>query len=276
VGHRAWRTSPFVFFLVLFRQRGNQRVVGKTIAVTGRGGTGKTAFTALAARYLDAPPLLIDADPDQSLASMLGVDLRDSGVKTISDILYELQDGSRFKELQSMPMPERIEYLLHLSCLYESDAFDLLTLGFKWTRGCYCHPNDILRSLVPELARNYTYTVVDSPAGLEHINRRIMASIDEVFVIMDPSIKALRNLERLTEIAAQIGIAIGRAYLVAGHQVPEGMEERLRHVEGARYVGKVAHDTALMEYDWAGRSLLELPDDSPACSSVRAILERTG
>ena len=248
--------------------------MGKTIAVTGRGGTGKTAFTALAARYLDAPPLLIDADPDQSLGSMLGVDLRESEVKTISDILYELQDGSRFKELQSMPMAERIEYLLHLSCLYESEAFDLLTLGFKWTRGCYCHPNDVLRSLIPELARNYAYTVVDSPAGLEHVNRRILARIDEVFVVMDPSVKAVRNLARLREIAAQIDINLGSVYLVAGHEFPDGMTGSLREVGGGRYVGKVARDPALMEYDWAARSLLELPDDSPACASVRTILQQ--
>jgi len=250
--------------------------VGKKIVVTGRGGTGKSTFTALAVRCLDSPPLLIDADPDQSLASMLGVDLQQEGINTISDALYQLQDRNSQQELQSMRLKDKIEYLLHLSCLYESEAFDLLSLGVKWTKGCYCQPNNILRSLIPELAGSYAYTIVDSPAGLEHLNRRVVDRVDDAFVIMDPASKSVRNLERLRDIAAKIGIQLRNIYLVANHRFTDETQERLREVEGGRYLGKLEQDQAVLEYDWHGRSLLELPDDSPACTSVRAILKEAG
>ena len=65
--------------------------MGKLIVVTGRGGSGKTAFAALATRFLPTPQLLIDADADQSLAAMLGIDLEESGISTISDVLYDIR-----------------------------------------------------------------------------------------------------------------------------------------------------------------------------------------
>jgi CO dehydrogenase maturation factor len=170
--------------------------MGKTIVSTGRGGAGKSTFAALAVRHLKTPPLLIDADPDQSLAQLLGVDLADAGVNTISDVLYKLQKPDSYKELGSRRLAEKIEYLLNLSCLYESARFDLITLGVKWTRGCYCAPNDVLQSVLPGLAQDYEYTILDSPAGLEHVNRRIVNKVDDVFVLIDSSAKAVRNAER--------------------------------------------------------------------------------
>ena len=130
--------------------------MGKLIVVTGRGGSGKTAFAALATKYLPTPQLLIDADADQSLAAMLGVDLKETGISTISDVLYDIQTSAGDSaNLGTMPLPQKIEYLLQMSCLYESNDFDLLSIGVKWTQGCYCFPNEILRTILPELGKSY-------------------------------------------------------------------------------------------------------------------------
>ncbi len=250
--------------------------MAKLIVSTGRGGVGKSTFAALAVRHLKSPPLLIDADPDQSLAQLLGVDLAAEDVNTISDVLYRLQKPDGYKELGSMPLAEKIEYLLSLSCLYESPRFDMITLGVKWTRGCYCAPNNILQSVLPSLARDYSYAVVDSPAGLEHVNRRIVREVDDVFVLIDPSAKALRNARRLSEIAETIGVTYRDLYLVGNHRFSEAAEQKLGELDGAKYLGRIEPDEDVERFDWEGRSLLELPEDSPASRSVAAILRKAG
>ena len=250
--------------------------MAKIIVSTGRGGTGKTTFVAIAARFLDSPPLLIDADPDQSLAAMLGLSLDPETVPTISDVLYSLQDTKRHQELGAMPLAEKIQYLLQASCLYESRHFDMITLGVKWTRGCYCHPTDILRAVLPELARAYAYCMIDAPAGLEHVNRRIVSNVDDIFAIVGPSAKSLENTRRLQEISENVGLSYRNLYLVGNHRFPEGREESLKGFDGATYVGKIGDDNSVAEYDWQGRSLLDLPQDSPACTSVRNVLQAAG
>jgi len=221
-------------------------------------------------------PLLIDADPDQSLAAFLGVDLATEDINSISDVLYKLQKRDAYKELGSMPLPQKVEYLVNISCLYESQEFDLLTLGVKWTRGCYCGPNNILQGLMPALVENYRYTVLDAPAGLEHVNRRVVNHIDDVFVIIDPSAKALRNARRVSEITDAIGIKIRNMYLVGNYRFSPGMERELDTMDGATYLGRVAPDETVQSFDWQGRSLLELPEDSPAVESVADILQKAG
>ncbi len=250
--------------------------MGKMMVATGRGGCGKSTFTAMAVRHLPSAPLLIDADPDQSLAQLLGVDLAEEGVNTISDVLYELQQPDAYEELGSMPLAQKMEYLLNLSCLYESAEFDLVTLGVKWTRGCYCQPNNVLQSLLPDLAKNYAHTVLDSPAGLEHLNRRVVRHVNDLFVLIDPSAKALRNARRLTEISEAVGIGIDNLYLVGNYRFPEGGEEQLPRLDGLTYIGRIEEDRRVQSFDWEGRSLLELPEDSAASLSVRRILRKAG
>ena len=210
--------------------------MGKTIVITGRGGTGKTTFTALAARFLQGSKLLIDADPDQCLGVMLGVDLPASGVRTVSEALYEIQKGQLSPQMKAMPLAEKVEYLLQLSCLYESKQFDLLTLGVKWTRGCYCAPNDILRALIPRLAGAYEVTIVDSPAGLEHINRRVVTQAHDVFAVVDPSGKALRNAELVRSLSGP-QIAMTCALLAALVGLYIGVILAVRRLLGAEPTG---------------------------------------
>ena len=250
----------------------------RVIVATGRGGTGKTSFVALATRYLETPQLLIDADPDQSLAAMLGVDLAAASIKTISDVLYDIQISAKKNrgQFNAMPLVQKIEYLLHMNCLYESADFDMLGLGVKWTKGCYCHPNDILRAILPELARSYACTVIDSPAGLEHLNRRIISQVDDVFAIMDPSAKSVQNVERIKQISEQVGIRFHNLYLVANHRFSKDQAESLANIPGTKYLGRIPYDVTVEEYDWAGKSLLELPATSPASAATGEILNKAG
>ena len=248
--------------------------MSRKIVCTGRGGTGKTTFVALAALCLDSHPLLIDADSDQNLADMLGVNLEKEKIKTISEILFDIQKKKNTKELNSLSLPEKIEYLLNFSCLYESEDFDLISIGVKWTQGCYCMPNNILRSILPKLAESYRYTIIDSPGGLEHLNRRIVSEVDDIFVIIDPTVKALKNMERLKKIASEVGISYKNIYLVGNYRFKREKEKLAK--SSGNYLGKIKYDPELEEYTWNGRSLTDLSQNSPAFSSTREILKKAG
>ncbi len=249
--------------------------MGKRIVSTGRGGTGKTTFTALATRYLAHPQLLIDIDPDQSLADMLGIDLEKEGVRTVLDILYDIQKNEGYEELSAMPLPEKILYLFNTECIYESDEFDLVSLGFKWTEGCYCAPNNLLRGIIPKLAQNYAYTLIDAPAGLEHLNRNITSEVDDMFIILDPSMKSLKNVARIQRLTAEVGIKYRNFYTVANYRFNDELEKRIGS-DGAAYLGRMDYDAEVEQYNLDGKSLLELPEDSPASLSVKRILEKAG
>ncbi len=247
--------------------------MGRKIVATGRGGTGKSTFVALASRYLAAPMLLIDIDPDQSLAEMLGIDLEKEGVRTISEALYDIIEERRSDGGNPMPLHDRMEYLLNRECLYEGKRFDLLVLGTKLTEGCYCVPDDLIKTIIPKLANHYPNVVIDSPAGLEHLNRKIVSDIDDLFVILDPSSKSLKHIARVKDLTHQIGISYSHLYLVGNYDFDKDTEEYLRST-GDAYLGKIEYDASVQQYNLAGRSLLELPEDSPASSSVREILAR--
>jgi CO dehydrogenase maturation factor len=247
--------------------------MGKTIVVTGRGGTGKSTFAAIASRYLAAPLLLIDIDPDQSLADMLGVDLEMEKVRTISDTLFEIIEERRHDGGKPTPLHDRMEYLLNRECLYEGKRFDLLVLGTKLTEGCYCIPDDLIKAIIPKMARHYPNVVIDSPAGLEHLNRKIVSEIDDLFVILDPSSKSLKHVARIRNITQQIGISCSHFYLVGNYNFDLDTEEYLKNA-GETYLGKIEYDADVRTYNLAGRSLLELPEDSSAFLSIKEILSR--
>jgi len=251
--------------------------MARKIVSTGRGGTGKSTFVALATRYLNPPILLIDLDPDQSLADMVGVDLERETVATVSSALYDiLQERRSDPQLGPMGLPERMAYLLQVNCLYESERFDLIALGTKLTEGCYCAPDNLLKMTIPRLAKNYANVLIDSPAGLEHLNRKVFSDVNELFVLLDPSMKSMNHVARVRAITREIGISYDHFYLVGNHRFREGMEEHIQPAQGISYLGKIDYDASVEEYNLNGTSLLELPGDSPACLSVKRILAAAG
>ena len=249
--------------------------MSKIIVSTGRGGTGKTTFVALAARFLESPFLLIDLDPDQNLADMLGINLDNEPTITVSDALYNIiQKKKSSTEFNSIPLPNQMEYLLQSDCLYEGSNFDLLTLGTKLIPGCYCVPDDLLRKNIPTLAKNYKSVVIDSPAGVEHLNRKVTSSINELFILVDPSIKSIKHITRVKNITEGVGIHYDHLYVIGNYEFDRTAEDYLREVN-RDYIGKVEYDKELREYNLKGKSLLDLRDDSPACLSVREIMEKS-
>jgi len=256
---------------------------GRVVLSTGRGGTGKSTFVALVSRYLRPPLLLLDIDPDQSLASMLGVDLeatrikteadREIPVKTLSDLTSDIEEEDAFMELGGGPPIVKIPLLLQWYTQYHSEKFDLISLGPRWTEGDYRSANFLFEFIIPSIGENYANIVVDSPAGLEHLNRRVVPSINDLFIILDPSMKSIKHVERVKRITSEVGISFEHLYLVGNYEFDNEEEQYLKRT-GETYLGKIDYDSNVRQYNLKGKSLLDLPESSPACLSIKKILAR--
>ncbi|MCJ7560415.1 AAA family ATPase [Candidatus Bathyarchaeota archaeon] len=222
-----------------------------------------------------APLLLVDADPDQNLAEMVGIDLKEAGKHTISELLVSTfieQGGTTV----GVPPTERIESKIWANGLFESRNFDFLALGTKWVEGCYCMPNSALKGALESLTKTYKYVLIDSPAGLEHLNRRITSKVDDIFDILDHSKKSFDHVKRAYRIAQEVKIEFNNFYLIGGYRFPENLGNQVETALKFKYLGKIAPDERLDEYVLAGRSLLDLPSDNAACASVKEIMRTAG
>lgn len=250
------------------------------IVVTGRGGTGKSTFTVMMARYFAEigykPLLIVDSDPDQSLTDMLGIDLRSVGKETVAEVLSDILEERKMSRMIGMSPTDKIEPFLFQGTLYEGEGFfDFMSLGTKWVEGCYCLPDNALSQIIDRWASNYRYVLVDSPAGVEHLNRRITKSVESIFNILDPSKKSFDNAKRSYKILNEVGINFSNYYLVGGYRFSEtsGKEALDQPYE---YLGRILNDDRVMEFNLEGRSLLEISSSSPTYQSVKKIMENAG
>jgi len=246
----------------------------KKIVCIGRGGVGKTVFISLLARYLKdkGSILLIDSDPDQSLAEMVGINLEKERVKTISEILFSIREDIQ-GGLESFPLPERIEYLLNQDGIYEGGDFDLISLGVKWTEGCYCQANNILKNIIGRLEKNYDYVLIDSPAGLEHLNRRITSSLDIIFAFIDPSKKAQESLRRSYKIINETKVSFKDFFVIANYRFSDSQLDSVDRKE-FNFLGRLDYDENVERFNKDGLSLFKLDEESSAVCSLRRILEK--
>jgi len=254
--------------------------MGSKVAVIGRGGVGKTTFLSLLAKYIientKASILLIDADPDQSLSDAIGIDLEKENVKTLSEILFDVKYGNIKKEIESFTLYDKVDFLLSQDSLYEGDKFDFISIGTKWTEGCYCQPNAILKDIISKLEKSYDYVLIDSPAGLEHLNRRITSFINVIFAIADSSKKSIENIKRSYRIISEVKIKFENFYIIGNYTFSEDAAPFAKINEGnMKYVGRIQYDDAVRECMMLGKSLLAIKNTSPAYISVGEIVKRT-
>ncbi len=243
-----------------------------TIAVAGKGGTGKTTISSLIVAALLAdnrtPILAVDADPNTNLNEWLGVE--------VTGTLGDLQADS-LKTRSDLPagMDKRrwIEYQLQ-TLLLEQDNYDLIAMGRTEGPGCYCSVNDILRAFIEELTPNYRYVVMDNEAGMEHMSRRTARDVDLLLLVSDQNPIAIRSAGRINELKDSLEMNVGEVHLVLNRVDGEPHEMVLAEIEktGLNLLSTVPVDDRLMQYSLEGKSLLELPEDSPALAAVRKAL----
>lgn len=247
----------------------------KIIAITGKGGTGKTAVAGMLIKQISKGKktlLAIDADPDSNLPDVLGVKVD----KTIGDMReFMLQERDR------LPPDTNKESLLEskvYEVLSEMPRYDLLVMGRPEGSGCYCFANNLLRGIMDRILKNYDLTVIDTAAGLEHLSRRIIRDVDELLVVTDGSRRGLQTAQRIRELARSLNLNIKKMHVIANKVTPENrarIEEYAKELK-MDLVGVVPFDEMLAKYDLEGRPLAELPEDSIAFKAVSDIAVSMG
>jgi len=245
-----------------------------SIAVSGKGGTGKTTIAALLIRTIwrktGRPVLAVDADPNSNLNELLGV----RATKTVGDIREQL-----LKEKDKLPLEQTKEdYLNYMiqSSLVESEGFDLLVMGRPEGPGCYCYVNTLLRKIVDSLSKNYPYCVMDAEAGLEHFSRRTTRDVEVLLITTDPSSRGIMTARRIVELVNDLNTKFGKAYVVANRvtsQVAESLKNQIAS-SGLECIGTVSEDPLIQRFDLDAKPIIELPESSLAYRSVEAIVER--
>jgi len=244
----------------------------KTIAVAGKGGTGKTTVSSLIIRGLvnrkRTPILAVDADPNTNLAESLGT----SADVTIGGVLSDFL-AQRMNMSQGMTKESYLELKIE-EALEETSDVDFLVMGRKEGAGCYCVPHTILKNYLEKLIKNYRHVIVDNEAGMEHLSRKTMEKIDVMLLVSDHSVKGLRAAKRIKELVGELGLEIGSSRLVVNRfreADAETLAPRVDAVE-AEKVYTVPEDPDIAQADALEKSFLELADDVSAVRSVNEIL----
>ena len=244
------------------------------IAVSGKGGTGKTTLAALIIRtLLDSgrkPVLAVDADPN----ACLGLALNNETSETIGQLREDvLEDPGQIPA--GMGKAEYLDYRLR-ECTVEGSGFDLITMGRSEGPRCYCYINSLLRHFLDRLDEKYRYVVIDNEAGMEHLSRRTTRDVDLLLVVSDATVIGLRSAARIRVLADSLDVNIRRWGLVVNRHAGEFGAAQQAEIQraGLDVWGQVPQDEAVLAHALAGASVLDLPADSPAVVAVREVLQR--
>ena len=251
------------------------------IAVAGKGGVGKTTLCGLLIQYLcetkKGPVLAVDADANSNLNEVLGVEVD----MTRGDVREEI---ARAEMAEHNPIPagmskaDYAEWKFN-SCLVEDDDFDLLVMGRTQGKGCYCYVNGLLQSQLQKRQNQYPFMVVDNEAGMEHISRGILPSMQTCILVSDCSRRGVQAAGRIAELVRecelkpqQMGLIINRA---PNGVLNDGTKEEIEK-QGLTLLGVVPQDETVYEYDCDGIPTVKLPVDSPVRAALAGIIEKLG
>jgi CO dehydrogenase maturation factor len=238
-----------------------------TIALSGKGGTGKTTVSSLLVRSFitlgETPVLAVDADPNANLHEALGVIVRETM-------------GSMREEAFTRTIPpgmNRHDYVRYRfrQALVESEGFDLIAMGRPEGSGCYCFANDLLSECMGELERDYHFIVIDTEAGMEHIARGTIGKPDLLLIVSDPGARGIRTIARIREIATQLGLENEKIQVVfnryRGGTAPVD-------IGSAQPVAIIPEDKAIEQADLTAAPVSCISSESMAVTAVRELAEK--
>lgn len=245
-----------------------------SIAISGKGGTGKTTIAALLTKVLGekvkGPLLLVDADPNSNLNEALGVEVE----RTVGDVREKF-----IKEKDTLP-PEQVkeEYLKYLiqTSILELEDFDLIVMGRPEGPGCYCYINNVLRKILDSIPQYYPLVLMDTEAGLEHFSRRTTHDVDVLLVTTDLTVSGAVTAKRIKKLCSQLHINIGKIFLIV-NRVPSSMGDKVDEVVRAsevECVGIIPEDPFIQQFNAEGKPLLDLPQNSPSLKAIEDLVDK--
>jgi CO dehydrogenase maturation factor len=248
----------------------------RLISVCGKGGAGKTVFTAMMTRALiesgrAGKLLVIDADPALGQLSALGSGVRRTMGQVREDIIRTARAGNKEAKAE---LAEKLDYLV-FEALTETENFALLAMGRTETLGCYCPVNSLLRHAIEKLSASFDTILIDGEAGIEQINRQVTRHLDNLLIVSDASSRGLETAavirrmvldERILD-CERMGLVLNR---VMGN---EELLERSAARIGLPVVGLVPYDPRIAEHDLVGTPIMQLAEDAAGLRAVRGIVE---
>ena len=242
-----------------------------SIALAGKGGTGKTTVAGLLIKYLvktgRTPVLAVDADSNANLNEVCGLEVTD----TLGNAREEMKKG-----IVPSGMTKDIFMNMKLQqAVVEDDGYDLIVMGQPEGPGCYCAANTLLTGFLEKLTGNYPYIVMDNEAGMEHISRLTTSNVD-VLTISDTSRRGLQAAIRINDLAKDLNIGVSKSYLII-NQTKEAPSDTVLNIikeNGLELAGTIPEDPTVYEYDLNGRPTIELPEDNIAVMAAYEIFDK--
>ena len=249
------------------------------IAVAGKGGIGKTTLCGMLIQYLceqgKGPVLAVDADANSNLNEVLGVKVD----TTLGDVREEIARAEMSKENPIPAGVSKADYaeMRFEDALIEDDDFDLLVMGRTQGKGCYCFVNGLLQSQLAKYQNNYPYFVVDNEAGMEHISRGVLPTMQTAILVSDCSRRGVQAVGRIARLIEEcemhpktVGLIINRA---PKGELNEGIREEIEN-QKLNLLGVVPQDDTVYQYDCEGRPTASLPEDNPVKMALRSIVDK--
>ena len=244
----------------------------EVLAVTGKGGTGKTTLVAIMAKILAATGkaklLVVDADPPVSLTHALG----GKPVKTIGEMRRKLIEDPEEKRRIG---DKHIRDVILDEAIIDLNGISLLVMGRAEGPGCFCSINDLLRFGIESLSKRFDITLIDCEAGIEQVNRRVIDTISTLVMISDATIRGIQTAAYLKEIAQDYGVQKPhRTGLIINRikKEREQIKEKAQEI-GLKIFGFIPEDENITKYNLIGKPIIDLPDTSPSVIAVREILK---
>ena len=240
------------------------------IAVSGKGGTGKTTIAGLIIGYLirkgKSPILAVDADANANLNEVLGISVG----QTIGGIREKIRTDVPSGMTKDVWFEMKAE-----ETLVETDKYDLLVMGRPEGPGCYCVANSLARHFIEVLTKNYQYIIIDNEAGMEHFSRLTTQDIDLLFIVSDHSVRGLQAARRIFDLIEELKLAISRKVVLISKVEKDGdprleVEAKRLHLEVAGYI---PYDENISQRDREGKATYDLPESSPAVRGMKTILD---
>jgi CO dehydrogenase maturation factor len=244
------------------------------IAISGKGGSGKTTLAAMIIRLLlhrqNKAVLAVDADPNSCLGLTMGV----QPLGTIAEIREQAR--SKSPTSPGMSRVQSFEYGIQ-QAITEADGFDLLTMGRPEGPDCYCAANNLLRQFLDKLSSAYDFVVIDNEAGMEHLSRRTTNNVDFLCIVAEPTPLGAVTAKRIFDLAEQLPISVKQIGVIwnenRGSFPGTSIEHRASSIELETF-GCVPFDKTVFDASMQGKSVFDLEENSPAFSAVQKILEQ--